>query len=532
MEYLYFNFQIMKYITLLVLLLFLIIDSNGQVTFNKRFKVACSTTILTSIEVTDSCYYVTGIARDTSDCRTSALFLKLDTLGDIEIQKWYTNSRGKIETWANCLQTDIDGNLLVAGTVFDSNQMSAILIKYTPAGDTLWTRRYPDPSNPIGFSNRSDELVLAPDSSYIFAGQTNTVDTNSFVVMQIERDGSIRWYRNFDYDWNVCIRHDIVPLDDGFVMGYSNTNNNHRPIDYTVLCQIKKMDYNGNVLWEWQNDSSIQLLGANDLIQTKDGGWVIGTAIGKEFLRTGGTSSILARDNYIFKLDSARNWLWGTPLRAYSFSQRAKVMKVIEQPDSSLMTFGITTDTFPLNDTGATIVQWHAMVAKLSPDGDSLWSHQYYYAQQWGAEHEIFDVEQTHDGGYLIAGQALFSGMGPYQQGWLLKLDQHGCLVPGCHIDSSAIGILPIASRPQAELKLYPNPAVDYLNVLYRNQQTGEKLTFRILDQQGRVLQTHSTSDVSDMTYVFPVWDLLSGWYVLEVRQDGRLVGSELFVKG
>ncbi len=244
------------------------------------------------------------------------------------------------------------------------------------------------------------------------------------------------------------------------------------------------------------------------------------------------TRSIFAHDSYIFKLDSARNWLWGTPLRAYSYSVHAKVMKVIEQPDSSLMTFGITTDTFPLNDTGATIVQWHAMVAKLSPDGDSLWSHQYYYAQQWGAVHEIFDVEQTHDGGYLIAGQAKLNGQGPYQQGWLLKLDQHGCLVPGCHIDSSAIGILPIASRPQAELKLYPNPAVDYLNVLYRNQQVGEKLTFRILDQQGRVLQTHNTSDVSDMTYVFPVWDLLSGWYVLEVRQDGRVIGSEVFVKG
>ncbi len=51
---------------------------------------------------------------------------------------------------------------------------------------------------------------------------------------------------------------------------------------------MKKMDYNGNVLWEWQNDSSIQLIGANDLIQTKDKGWVIGTAIGKEFLSDGG----------------------------------------------------------------------------------------------------------------------------------------------------------------------------------------------------------------------------------------------------
>ncbi len=61
--------------------------------------------------------------------------------------------------------------------------------------------------------------------------------------------------------------------------------------------------------------------------------------------------------------------------------------------------------------------------------------------------------------------------------------------------------------------------------------ETAEKLTLEYSMDQAGCLQTHSTSDVSDMTYVFPVWDLLSGWYVLEVRQNGRLSRSELFVK-
>ncbi|MGH1338839.1 MAG: T9SS type A sorting domain-containing protein [Aureispira sp.] len=519
----------MRYI-LLLCLFSIVTKSQAQITFNKRFKVACANTILTSIEATDSCYYVTGVARDTLDCRTSALFLKLDTFGNIQIQKWYTNPNGKMEGWQHCLRTDVDGNLIVGGEFFDTNQISAFIIKYTPSGDTLWLRRYPDPSNPTGFFNRTDELIIAPDSSYILAGQTNVIDTNSFVVMQIERDGSIRWHKNFGYDWNYCIFHSMVPLSDGFVMGYSNTDHNKTPIDYTTLCQIKKMDYSGNVLWEWQNDSSIQIEGANDLIQTKDKGWVIGTVIGKEILSTGGTSSIFSRESYVFKLDSARNWLWGTPLRGYSSTAYSKVMKVIEQSDSSLMTFGITADTFTNN--GVLVGEYNALVARLSIDGDSLWSHQYRYMQQAWARHEIFDVEQTHDGGYLIAGQARITGQGVNQQGWLLKLDEHGCLVPGCHIDSSRIGILPISAQQQAELKLYPNPATDYLNVLYRNQQIGEKLTFRILDEQGRVLQSHITSDVSDKTYVFPVWELLSGWYVLEVRQDGNIIGSEVFIKG
>jgi hypothetical protein len=404
-----------------------------------------------------------------------------------------------------------------------------MMIKYTPQGDTLWTRCYKNQTNLQHFL-RSDDMLIAPDSSYILTGQMNSGYNNGFQILNIERDGSIRWHKIIGQGHNFHGKQRLIALEDGFVVAYIQTNTNLTPINYDVFCNIKKNNYNGNLLWEWQNDTSTQLLGANDLIQTKDKGWVIGTAIGKEFLRTGGTSSILAEDCYVFKLDSARNWLWGTPLRAYSYSQYAKIMKVIEQPDSSLVVFGITIDSFSLN--GSTIAQYNCMVAKLSPNGDSLWSHRYYYIQQAWAEHEIFDVEQTHDGGYLIAGQAKITGQGPYQQGWLLKLDQHGCLVPGCHLPDTTNSVLPLYAQPQAELKIYPNPAVDYLNVLYRNKQIGEELTFRILDVQGRVLQSHTARDISDKTYIFPVWELLGGWYVLEVRQDGVLVGSGVFVKG
>ena len=112
-----------------------------------------------------------------------------------------------------------------------------------------------------------------------------------------------------------------------------------------------------------------------------------------------------------------------------------------------------------------------------------------------------------------------------------MKLDEYGCLVPGCHLPDTTTSILPIGSQPQAALKLYPNPVEDYLNVFYRNKQEGKQLTFRILDQQGRVLKSYTTRDISEKTYVFPVWGLLGGWYVLEVRQDGKLVGSEVFIK-
>jgi hypothetical protein len=515
----------MKYVLILLLVL-IITKLDAQVTFNKRLQFGCSNTTMTGLEVTDSCYYITGGARDTTHCIFGSYFMKMDTLGNILFTKLYSTPQHRLEQWHSCLRTDIDGNLIVAGEAFDSSRTSSVLIKYTPQGDTIWTRRYQDQANLQGFL-RSDDMIITPDSSYILVGQSSTSYNNSFQILNVERNGRIRWNKTVGHGLNYTGEHSLVALEDGFVMGYFHTNTNLTPIYYDVFCNIKKNDYGGNLLWEWQNDTSIQLLGANDLIQTKDKGWVVGTAIGKEFLNTGGQTSRLAEQPYVFKLDSARNWLWGTPLRGISYSNHSKIMKVIEQPDSSLLAFGITTDTLTIS--GSFAGRRNGLVAKLSANGDSLWSHQYYYMNQAWANHEIFDVEQTHDGGYLVAGQALFTGQGPYQQGWLLKLDQHGCLVPGCHLPDTTNSILPLHAQPQAELKLYPNPAVDYLNVLYRNKQVGEKLTFWILDVQGRVLQSHTARDISDKTYIFPVWELLGGWYVLEVRQDGVLVGSAVF---
>ena len=48
-------------------------------TFNKRVQLGCGNTILTGLEVTDSCYYVTGIGMDSLNCKLGPLFVQFDT---------------------------------------------------------------------------------------------------------------------------------------------------------------------------------------------------------------------------------------------------------------------------------------------------------------------------------------------------------------------------------------------------------------------------------------------------------------------
>ena len=144
------------------------------------------------------------------------------------------------------------------------------------------------------------------------------------------------------------------------------------------------------------------------------------------------------------------------------------------------------------------------------------------------AQHIIYDVERTHDGGFLIARQCSGNGVGVYQQGWLLKLDGEGCLVPGCHL---GLGVLPVGVVARVKLSLYPNPTSDYLNIYYENEVQKQNLTFSVVDALGRVLNSYTTADISEKTYIFPVSDLGAGIYFLEVRQDGVLLETEQFVK-
>ncbi|MGH1337695.1 MAG: T9SS type A sorting domain-containing protein [Aureispira sp.] len=513
--------------TLAILMMNFYVDAQIE-TFNKRITVGCSNTVLTGLEVTDSCYYMTGSARNDS-CIFTSLFMKRDLKGDLISYKISPDTDVSYQIWQPSLRTDIDGNLLVTANAIDSNTMRTALIKYTPEGNVLWRRLYEEQAVNTDVL-RNEEMIIAPDSSYILVGQTNSLPGHSFQIMNVGRDGNIIWSTNTDCQWNYCVNHSVWPLEDGFVVGYSNSDANLISIDYTQLTVLMKYDYQGNELWTWNNDSSIQLLGANHLIQTKDKGWVVATALGEERLNSDGVSSRLASDGYVFKLDSNRNMLWQTPLRAHTSSPNGRTIRLIELEDSSLMTFGMTADT--LRDATNTLIgQYSTLVAKLSSSGDSLWARKYHYFQQSQAYHEVFDTERTADGGFLICGQAEGIGEGVYQQGWLLKLDEHGCLVPGCHIPDTITSILPRGIRPQIALNLYPNPVTDYLNVLYRNEKIGKQLTFRIIGEQGQVIKTYTTSDISDKTYVFPIWKLLSGWYVLEIRQDGKSIASETFIK-
>jgi len=88
----------------------------------------------------------------------------------------------------------------------------------------------------------------------------------------------------------------------------------------------------------------------------------------------------------------------------------------------------------------------------------------------------------------------------PTQQGWLIKVDEYGCLVPGCHI----IDDVDEAAAPSPQWKLYPNPASDFLNVFFDPGERPAEGQFRVLDAQGRILKRFEPLP-GETTYLLPL---------------------------
>jgi hypothetical protein len=157
---------------------------------------------------------------------------------------------------------------------------------------------------------------------------------------------------------------------------------------------------------------------------------------------------------------------------------------------------------------------------------------QFLYVTTPGCYHAIYDMEPTPDGGYVMVGEArpmnafdtLFPP--PIQQGWILKVDEWGCLVPGCHLDV-AVEEAPLEDD-NPELKVYPNPASGELYVHLPGGGTGGR--FRLFDALGRQALTFAATP-GDTTYIVSLEGMAPGWYVLVYEEEGGVKRRRLMAR-
>ena len=522
-------FPVMKYLLILWMACFCA-NLASQTYFNQQHDLGYQFNVLTSVLATDSCYYATGLVTDTvgQSYRLGMLFLKLSPGGGILKEQKTVSDSIWYQPWRGDLTPDGEGNLYNIGDKSDSVH-SVYWVKFNTEGDTLLTRTYLNPLFP------DDDFIVAASvkgrgngSMYLLCGVDSSPDgaNADICLMEVDKDGALLDTHVYGEDAVKEIPYSLLVDDDGgAIIGANKTDESVVGHNFFSRTYIFKVDSLGNIMWEYKTPNSQLFDIAWDMVKAPDGGIVVATGKGIEH-QINSQSSELRWNGYLLKLGADHQKEWGVELRGTRHSAGTGLFKMAAAQDGSGY---VCTGNLVENVTTGEEV-YGSWVVKVSPQGDSLWARYYSYFGGIDSQPRPKDLKATPDGGYVIVGETkpdYPDGQG--QRAWIMKLDGHGCLVPGCEEGDTVVPTTHLPVTPPMRLAIHPNPATDYLNFQLRTPRHAPAATFRITDANGKVVREMG-STMPKGTHIMPVWDWEAGVYFLQYMEGGRAVCSERFV--
>ncbi len=515
-----------------IFLSFFYFSGEAQNTFNKQYYFDGIAAIGNGIHVTDSCYYISGLVVDTIDgeTRDGLLMAKLALNGEIINSLIHYDSVHTYENWLTPLIFN-NGNFISVGLGADSINYGYWLRLNNDfeIEDETYFRSYYYPER--NFIVPVDFIVHPNGTSYIasttsFEESSGVVNINTS-VLKIDSDGQQDWYLPYGGSW-VEKPSCITSLNGGLIaIGGNLANYNFTNLNLVYKTLITIIDTNGQVQWTWTSPNQVEQ-GANDMIAEPDGSLIVASGRGYLYDVNPQTRYVAWDKGLVFKLDATQEVVWEITFEWGGSNFINRLSRIVQAADNSgYVVCGTVAHNYAPGPGGRL-----GYLAKVSPEGDSLWSRRLFYYEQPDSieyEHHIHDLQATPDGGYFMSGYTLDRAAGatpPRQRAWFIKVDSEGCLIPGCGlVDTES----PNEEGPA--LLIYPNPADQYLNI-YLGDNGGQEWTFLVLDGVGRQLGRYE-APLGQTTYMVPVGNYPVGSYYLQVvDEQGRRLKIYSWVKG
>lgn len=300
----------------------------------------------------------------------------------------------------NCVQQTTDGGYIVCGSSrsFGVPSVDAYLIKADSLGHIMWTRCY----GGTGADN-TRSLQQTADGGYIASGQTDALGAggaDDMYLIKIDSLGNITWTRTYGGTRSEAARFIGQTDDGGCILTGGTTSSGAGGEDFFLL----KADSLGDTLWARTYGGGSGDAG-HCVRQTSDGGYIV----------AGDTKSfgVGGYDVYLIKTDSLGDTLW---TRTYGGSNQDGAKSVQQTSDGGYIVAG-TTDSFGAGDSNVCII-------KLDSFGDTLWTRVY-----GGSSEDVgYWIQQTSDGGYMVAGWTYSFGSGD-RDAYLIKTDATGEII-------------------------------------------------------------------------------------------------------
>ncbi len=490
-------------------------------TINRTYSfLPYKTSVFNSIVVTDSCYYITGIVADSVwPYNTGALFVKTDLEGNPLIIKGLTDSVNLYETWFQSLSLDSEGNLVTHGYNYGKDTNTLFFIKYDVEGNIL---ALSDFHADLGSVQEIpyDMVSYENDQSMVCVSVARDGGYGEVWVIKLDRNGIPQFSKLAENNVNANFLNRITTTPDGgFVVGGFGTNQN--VVKKNIIAQIvlTKLDSLGNLVWDYlspENEDWFGTLGG--IVVNENHEIIFGTAKGKA-IPINSDFEYFVWDWCIVKMDTSKNILWRTYFRPYA--------EPLDENSTHLWNMLALRNQQGYVAVGQHLIPgpyFYGWLLKVAENGDSLWMRGYNF-EGTNIVYELKDIKEDLDGNLIMVGEYRdINGGDVGQKAWLLKVDQYGCLVPGCHLVSTEE-----VDAEEVNLLLYPNPANEFLSFYCSFSPAFKEMTYSILDYEGHVLFRSGHLE-SNITNIYSVENLIPGIYFLQLTSGTRIIKSAQFM--
>ena len=351
-------------------------------------------------QTTDGGFIIAGYNESYGVGLPDVYLIKTDQNGNSQWQKTFGGSH---RDYGYSVQQTSDGGYIIAGSTesYGAGFSDVYLIKTDEDGNSQWQKTFGGI-----YSEYARSVRQTSDGGYIIAGGISPYTTHDPDIYLIKTDsnGNSQWQKTFGgIDKGEYVFSVQQTTDGGYIMaGYTD------PPDTAVKADVYliKTDPNGNSQWQKTfggNDSDVGLSAQ----QTADGGYIIAGYTGS--YETGG------QDVYVIKTDPNGNSQWQ---KTFGGSDEDIALSVQLTSDGGYIIAGQTgVSYYPPNYSDVYLI-------KTDPNGNSQWQKTV-RGSSWDVG---LSVQQTFDGGYIIAGYTCDDPGECYEDVFLIKLCSDGTL--------------------------------------------------------------------------------------------------------
>lgn len=442
--------------------------------------------------------------------------------------------------WSGYLNSFNDSFLLAGVSITPDTdiyeyQAALVLINKNLNGDTVVFKRfiqgYRDViANVLPMSNQKMMVVMASSKK---TGNTNT----RLVLEKIDSLGNTLWnkvYTSTRSNAHYYPLYSTATADGGFAVAISEEyffppGTPFNPTHPVQHIQVLKLDSLGNKLWltSISPPDSACLLGG--IVEGDNGNLFVSWTNPYRDMR--GDPNNTDQAIQLTKLQANGNIIWRKNANTLTdkfpiVNHRLRPQKMIKDADGNLVVAGWQNGNIgPM------------FLYKVTQAGEPLWYHTNRFYDSTNItntdERNIpYDLIQTSDGGYLVAGEFYCpkSNLFPngIQHGFLWKFDSDGCFEQNpCNMPSA---VAPLSTGEGLGVRLFPNPANNTLTLQISTHLSPltSQLSYSI---QNSIGQTLLTAPINDTQMTIDVSQLPKGVYIFTIREENNVLQYKKLVK-